>query len=456
MSVAKKKFHTLKKVLVVAALYVCTVGILSAAFLLAPVDDNRFPILRIVIIIFASVLLTKYCLYMTISPWYDAVGAYTKKKWRTLRPHFEPKVSVLIPAWNEEVGVITTMRSVLMSAYQNIELVVVNDGSTDNSDTLIRSFIKQYEELPESVRGNKTITYMYKENGGKGRALNTALELSTGDILVSIDADCHVKENTIENFVECFRDPSVSAVVGNVKIGNTTTLIGLIQYMEFLFSFYFKKTESLLGVIYIVGGAAGAYRRHIFEELGPYNVTNITEDIELSMRIQDAGMKIVYAEDAVVYTEGASDVRGLMRQRLRWKRGRFETFRDYMHMFFSTSIQHKKVLTMLVLPLALFAELQLSLEMLFLTFLYVYSYLTSDYSSFVLGIIVVSSMFVIQLLFDSKDRNDWSFYILAPVAWLLFYVMTFVETNALFRSIWGYLRRQEVEWQRWKRAGVHS
>jgi cellulose synthase/poly-beta-1,6-N-acetylglucosamine synthase-like glycosyltransferase len=244
------------------------------------------------------------------------------------------------------------------------------------------------------------------------------------------------------------------AAVGNVKIGNTKTMLGTIQYLEFLFSFYFKKTESILNTIYIIGGAAGAFRREIFDTVGVYNHQNITEDIDLSVRIQGEGMRIVYASDAVVYTEGASSLTGLMKQRLRWKRGRFQTFIEHKHLFFSRRSYHNKMLTWVMLPLALFGELQLFFELWFVGFLYVYSYLTHDFSSFISGIVVVSVMFFVQMFFEDSSTKRASFYLLAPIGWLLFYVSTFVEYNALVKSLWGSLRKQEVTWQKWERKGV--
>lgn len=449
------------KIGIYSSLYVITFAIIGSVFVLQPKQDNSVPVLRAIIVFFATVLLTKYFVYMAVSPWYDV--------WRTWRyervlkrrvANYRPKVSVMIPAWNEEVGLLDTVRSLIESTYKNTELVVVNDGSTDNSDQMMRDFVKEYELKKEEARKSNTpiidVVYHYKQNGGKGSALNKAIELATGDILLSIDADCMVDKNAVANFVKYFADPKVMAAVGNVKIGNTRTVVGMIQYLEFLFSFYFKKADSVFNAIYIIGGAAGAFRKEIFEKFGGYNTTNITEDIELSMRIQDAGMKIVYAADALVYTEGASDVNGLKKQRLRWKRGRFQTFMDLRHMFFSLKKRHNKILTLVILPLAMFGEKQLFLEPLFLLFLYVYSFLVNDYSSFISGVIVVSSMFVVQIFFDADEnnKNGWSFYLLAPVGWLLFYLSTYVEYTALVKSVWGYYTKQEIVWQKWQRKGV--
>ena len=325
----------------------------------------------------------------------------------------------------------------------------------DNSDTLIREFIEKYDLAKINLKKPIEIIYHYKQNGGKGAALNTAIELSKGDILMSIDADCMVCKSTIGNFVKYFSDPKVMAAVGNVKVGNTKTLIGVIQYLEFLFSFYFKKADSLMNSIYIIGGAAGAFRRETFEKVGVYNTKNITEDIELSVRIQSAGMKIVYAADALVYTEGADEVNGLLSQRLRWKRGRFETFHQNLDLFFSFKKHHCKLLSWIILPLSYFGELQLALEIFFLVFLYAYSCLISDFSSFISGIVVVSMMFFVQMFFDDKTvKRSLSFYILLPIGWLLFYFVTFVEFNALVKSIWGMARQREVKWQKWVRKGV--
>jgi poly-beta-1,6-N-acetyl-D-glucosamine synthase len=226
--------------------------------------------------------------------------------------------------------------------------------------------------------------------------------------------------------------------------------------LEFLFSFYFKKADSILNTIYIIGGAAGAFRREIFSAIGMYNPENITEDIDLSVRIQKAGMKIVYAEDAIVYTEAATTIKGLAAQRLRWKRGRFQTFMQHRAMFFSDRTEHNKLLTWLILPLAAFGDIQLFFEIFFIGFLYIYSLLSHDFSSFISGIIVVSAMFFVQLFDDSAERkgSSWSLYLLAPIGWLLFYVTTAVEYRALVKAVWGMATNQSLAWQKWNRVGV--
>lgn len=407
-------------------------------------------VIKNLIIVFASILLTKYTIYMFLGPWHDLKTKIIHKK------HFDnveynPLVSVMIPAWNEGVGVLGTIKSVMQSSYRNIEIVVINDGSTDNSDQKIREFLAEYASTPDR---DISIQYVYQQNTGKGGALNRAVSQAQGEILLSIDADCVVDKDAVKEFVEVFKDPDVYASVGNVKIGNKDTSVGIVQFLEFLFSFYFKRADAVLGSIYIIGGAAGAFRREIFEKLGGYSEGNITEDIELSVRIQDLGLKIEYASKAIVYTEGASDINSLKKQRLRWKKGRFQTFYQYRHMFFSRNPRHNKILTWVIMPLSMVQEISLLLEIPFVILLFVLSFTNSDFSSYMSGILVVGMMFVVQMLFYEKSVRKVSFLLLAPIGWILFYVTTYVEVHALIKSIESFVFKKEVTWQRWERKGV--
>jgi cellulose synthase/poly-beta-1,6-N-acetylglucosamine synthase-like glycosyltransferase len=443
------------KAFVYIFLYAVTIAMIVSTFFVHPIDRTTFPMLRTIIVIFATVLLTKYFVYMALSPIYDIVKARHDAKFRDVIATYRPKVSVIIPCWNEAVGILGTVRSILANTYEYIELVIVNDGSTDQSDAIIRQFMQDYETEAHLSPG-KSILYRYKENGGKARALNAGIEVATGDIIMSIDADCNVMPNAIESFVAWFADPEVMAAVGNVKIGNTRTLVGTVQYLEYLFSFYCKKADSVLNTVYIIGGAAGAFRREIFEQLGGYTTEVITEDIELTMRIQMAGMKIIYSADSVVYTEGASDVRGLMKQRLRWRQGRVQTFWKYRSLFLKSDGSINKLVSWIVLPLALFGDVQLSVEIFFIMFLYFYSFWTHNFSVFISGIIVVGSMFAVQIFNEKEEARKLSFIVMAPIGWLLFYLSTYVEHNALLRSLWTVMRRREVTWQRWQRKGVND
>lgn len=386
---------------------------------------------------------------MLFAPWYDVLNILEKRKFKK---HVKlPIVSVVIPAWNEDVGILSTFQSVIDSSYPKIEIIIINDGSTDNSHGSILKFMNKYKRNPNR---NRSVRYIYKKNGGKGKALNMGISRAIGEIIITIDADCILDKHAVRNFVAHFDNPKIMAAVGNVKIANSQNFIENLQYLEFLFSFYFKKTDSIFNSIYIIGGAAGAFRKSIFDKLGGYSTENITEDIELSMRIQQHGMKIKYAADSIVYTEGASTLDGLMKQRLRWKKGRIETFFEYSSLFFSRKKIHNKMLTFIMLPLAIFGDLQLSLELIFILFLLIYTAVTHDSSILISGMIVVWAMFLVQLIFDDTKQRNIKTYILMPSAWMMFYVTTAVEVNALIKAVTQHIMKKEVVWQSWERKGI--
>ncbi len=324
-------------------LYVLSFGVIGSLFSPPRSPHGSIPWIEHIIIFLSFIYLARYFIYTMISPWYDVRWEIWRAKNQQQLKEYKPKVSVIIPEWNEEVGLLSTVKSVLQSTYENLEVVVINDGSTDHSDNVMRVFLEHRELYKHEI--SKTLQYHYKENGGKGSALNKGIELASGDIIITIDADCIVRKDAIQNFIAHFIDPAVMAAVGNVKIENTSSFLGTLQYLEFLFSFYFKRADSVLGSIYIIGGAAGAFRKEVFEKIGYYSQGNITEDIELTIRIQKAGLKIVYAADAIVYTEGANDVQGLLKQRLRWKRGRIDAFVQYKNLFL---VQNRSIIKFLL------------------------------------------------------------------------------------------------------------
>jgi cellulose synthase/poly-beta-1,6-N-acetylglucosamine synthase-like glycosyltransferase len=227
-----------------------------------------------------------------------------------------------------------------------------------------------------------------------------------------------------------------------------------MQQLEYLYGFFFKRADSVFNSVYIVGGAAAAYRREVLQEVGGFDHSIITEDIEMSTRILSRGYKTRYAGDAVIYTEGPSDLRGLCNQRLRWKYGRILTFIKHRRLFFSVRPEHNPYLTFLVLPIAIYSELLLLAEALLLGFFFLYTVVTSDYMPLAFVIGLLTAVVYVQVLIDPKIRFHRNLLLLAPVAWLLFYAVDMVEFQALVRSLKRLLTRSEPKWQKWVRSGV--
>ncbi|CAI9407709.1 glycosyltransferase [Aestuariimicrobium sp. T2.26MG-19.2B] len=405
--------------------------------------------------------LLKYALQLLIAPWFDVQGWWRRRRAPRRAAKPAQRVSVLVPAWNEEVGIALTVRSLLASDHPDVEVVVINDGSTDDTEAVMQALVAEHEASGRPGR----LVYVSQPNGGKASALNRGLGVASGEIIVTTDADSAVAADTLTNFARRFDDPRVMAVAGNVKIGNRPGVLGLVQRLEYLYGFYFKKADSVLDSIYIVGGAAAAYRADVLHELidrgrsgalAGFDEDNITEDIEMSTRLQAAGHRIVYAPDAVVTTEAPADWDGLVRQRLRWKFGRFLTFRQYRHLFFNPTLPRKRVLTMLILPVALLSEVLLLAEPLLVTVMWAWTIAVGDYGPALVYIGALTLVVGWQVLTDTRRRESLALLPLAPMAWLVFYLVDLTEFRALVRTLVRMATGRGVTWQRWSRQGVFA
>ncbi|MCC7290030.1 glycosyltransferase family 2 protein [bacterium] len=414
-----------------------------------------FGIFRNLALIFANLMLVKYFIFLLLAPIYRIQELIRRRRTESNAPSKPYLVSVVIPAWNEEVGVLKTVRTVLNNTYENVEIVIINDGSTDDTSGKVRAFIKLFRRLKvfHPWRRKRIKFIDYKRNGGKGKALNKGIENSTGEIVLTIDADSVLERNAIENLVRYYYDDKIDGVVGNVVVANSRSIIGITQKLEYMFGFYFKRSHAVMGAEYIFGGACASFRRKVFKKIGLYDEKNKTEDIEMTMRFRFHGYNCTYAEDVVCFTEGASDVVGLIRQRERWKKGRMDTFIKYRNMFFSTDKKHNKPLTFFVLPFALLSEFQLLLEPISIALLITYSFVALDFLSLAFGILFTFVLYLVNGIFSGKGIN-LKLLILFPFTWPFFYFLIWIEFVALIGSVTMVLKGQEIVWQKWDRKGI--
>jgi len=227
-------------------------------------------------------------------------------------PEYRPRVSVLIPAYNEEAVIVATVDSALASRYPDLEVIVVNDGSTDRTSELVRQIF----------RGDARVRLLDQPNRGKPTALNHALGAATGEIVVTIDADTQVDPAAIKNLVRHFADPRVAAVAGNVKVGNRNRWLTRWQALEYVTSQNLEKRAfDLLNCIPVVPGAVGAWRANVLRDYGGFSADTVAEDTDLTLTLRRNGWKISYDEDAIGHTEAPETAEALIRQRFRWTFG---------------------------------------------------------------------------------------------------------------------------------------
>jgi cellulose synthase/poly-beta-1,6-N-acetylglucosamine synthase-like glycosyltransferase len=227
-------------------------------------------------------------------------------------PEYQPEVSVLIPAYNEESVIVDTVRSALASRYPKLEVLVVDDGSTDRTAELVRA----------NFGSEPRVRLLLQPNRGKPAALNHGLAEGLGEVVISIDADTIVDPEAIPRLVRHFADPRVGAVAGNVKVMNRNRWLTRWQALEYITSQNLEKRAfDLLNCIPVVPGAAGAWRAELLRSAGGFSGDTVAEDTDLTLSIRRSGWKIQYDEDAIGRTEVPDTVEALIRQRFRWTFG---------------------------------------------------------------------------------------------------------------------------------------
>jgi peptidoglycan-N-acetylglucosamine deacetylase len=234
---------------------------------------------------------------------------------REASPGFNPRIAVLIPAYNEEKVIVRTIRSVLHSDYENLHVIVIDDGSTDNTFEVARAAY-----LREIAAGR--VKVLTKPNGGKAAALNYALDDLEEEFYVGIDADTVIAADAITKLIPHFEDPAVGAVAGNAKVGNRVNLWTRWQALEYITSQNFERRAlDLFNVVTVVPGAIGAWRTAPVKKAGCYPMNTVAEDADLTMNLLEQRFKVVYEDRALAFTEAPIGARGLMRQRFRWSFG---------------------------------------------------------------------------------------------------------------------------------------
>jgi cellulose synthase/poly-beta-1,6-N-acetylglucosamine synthase-like glycosyltransferase/peptidoglycan/xylan/chitin deacetylase (PgdA/CDA1 family) len=226
-----------------------------------------------------------------------------------------PQVAVLIPAYNEETVIVRTIRSVLNSDYLNIRVIVIDDGSKDNTYEVARA---AYQAEIASGR----LTVLTKPNAGKAEALNFALQQLEEEIYVGIDADTVIAPDAVSKLICHFADPRVGAVAGNAKVGNRVNLWTRWQALEYITSQNFERRAlDLFNIVTVVPGAIGAWRTAAVMKGGCYPINTVAEDADLTMNLLEQGYKVIYEDRALAFTEAPINAKGLMRQRFRWSFG---------------------------------------------------------------------------------------------------------------------------------------
>ncbi len=229
---------------------------------------------------------------------------------------YTPFVSVIVPARNEEKVIVRTINSLLQSSYPHFDVIVVDDGSTDDTAAQVR------EAFGQEAR----VRLFVQENQGKAEALNFGIRQSSSDIIIALDADTVFEPNTMRKLVRHFEEEEVGAVAGNTKVGNRINLLTRWQALEYITSQNLdRRAFDALNCITVVPGAVGAWRRALILQAGGFTGDTLAEDTDLTISIRRLGYDIAYEDEAIALTEAPDTLRGFLNQRFRWTFGTLQS-----------------------------------------------------------------------------------------------------------------------------------
>ncbi|RLJ02896.1 MAG: hypothetical protein DRP11_02360 [Candidatus Aenigmatarchaeota archaeon] len=240
-------------------------------------------------------------------------------------PRKLPSVSVIVPAYNEEDVLAGTVESLLNLDYpkDKLEIIVVDDGSTDRTLEVARRFEPEVKVIEKG------------ENRGKAHSLNMGIKIARGELIACLDADSFVEPDSLKKMVGFFEDKNVGCVTPALKVKNPRNLLSKIQYSEYLLNIFLRRVLAFMDAVPVAPGPFSIYRKSVLEEIGGFDENNLTEDMEIALKMHNAGYRIENSTTAEVFTICPEKLKPLYKQRVRWYRGVIENTIKYRHMLFN-------------------------------------------------------------------------------------------------------------------------
>ena len=364
-----------------------------------------------------------------------------------------PLVSIVVPAYNEEKVIANCVKSIESSSYQNFEIILVDDGSTDQTLQIMR----RYENPPR-------VQVIAQKNSGKAAALNRGFQQAKGEILFFVDADGLFTHSTIREMLNAFTSEKVGAVCGNdypINQDNAQTKLYCLQ--THVGTGFVRRALAEINCLPIVSGNCGAFRRNVLswpflrlgKEAEPYINGFIGEDLELTWRIHRAGYRVNFAPHAIVRAEVPSSISALWKQRVRWARGLLQTVNLHKDMFFST----KYGMLGMYLPINFFNMVINPILQLLIVLLVIilaaagFSPIQLHILSILLWVGLSGALFTV--IFSIALDHAWKdlrFFYVIPL-WVPYsLMMDAVDIWAIFLE----LRKAESKWNKFERTGIIS
>lgn len=390
------------------------------------------------LVIFLFVLLIRYFMILFMAYFY--ITKYTVK---VLEPFF-PFISIIVPVFNEGKVISSSIDSLLDIDYPNYEIIIVNDGSTDNTRTVAESLVGYQRGRTGVVK----VSLINKPNGGKAKALNAGIQYSEAQFVLCMDGDSQLSTNCLRMAARHFIDPNVGAVAGNVKVQNRKKLLTDLQALEYLEGLNMpRSSQGFVQNVNIIPGPIGVFRKSALKDGGFYSSDTFAEDADITLKILEKGWKIVYEPNAIAYTEAPSTIYQLLKQRYRWTRGILQAIRKHKRLIYNPTINFNNTFILWTMS---YEALIWPVMNIFVNLYFIIVALFYGLSSFIflwwVGIAVLDLMSAVYCIAAEKeDFRLVPYTIIYRVVFILLIdvtkAMATVEEFLGVRMTWGKLER---------------
>ncbi len=349
------------------------------------------------------------------------------------------KISIIIPAYNEEITISSCIKSMLSLNYPCYEVIVVDDGSSDNT----------FNEA--SKYAGKGVKIIRQENTGKPGAINTGIKASSGEIVITVDADSKLDPDALKWINRrFFSNPRLGAVAGNVKIDKPNGLLKNIQALEYTSAINLgRKSQSLLHCVMIVPGAIAALKTQVLREVGYFPVDTFAEDFDITMKILQAGYQVEYESHAIAFTQAPESIEDIIKQRRRWQRGMTQVLAKYQKMYLNPKYGIAGILGVPYMWLELSSSL---INMVMLFTLLAASFYSSSMVSLTSGMLIYWTVMVVVSIYAVliDPLPSIKEIVISPL--YLFYsvfidgisIMAFIEETLNLTMRWEKPKREEL------------
>lgn len=380
--------------------------------------------------------------------------------------HFTPRrtydttenisVSVIVPAFNEEKVITKTIDSLLLNNYSHFDIIIIDDGSTDNTSQVVKT---TYENNPK-------IKLFTRKNAGKGESMNYGISHSKSEVVIIIDADTLFGTDTIRMLARHFCDPLVGAVSGNVKVWNRENMLTNFQALEYNTSQNLdRRAYDSINTITVVPGAVGAWRREVILELGWFSKDTLAEDSDMTINLLRSGYSIHHEEYAYAYTEAPSDWNSFTKQRFRWAYWLLQVTWKHIDAIFSKDTP--SMLRFFIFPSFLIFQIIVpiiaplfdlfTLSLLIINSISYVFYGSSIYLETLVHILFYSWIFLIfdfiiaYIALSFEKNENWKLiYYFIPQRFIYRFFMYYIN----LKSLWNALKWVAIGWNKLERSGT--